>query len=198
MWDKSSSVTELKEVEKRGGVLLTSFGKVSTKAAKLRAIEWSVVMIDEGHKIKNHRTAIAKDLRTLPSQSRILLTGTPIQNNLNDLWSLFDYVCKGTLLGDLRVFNTEFGTPIAKAAMKYASPQQKNLAATLSRKLIALIKPHFLQRLKKEVFPNGGFRPGAQTSTTSSSTSSTLTTSLAEDSADAMGKAITMHDFVVW
>ena len=53
--------------------------------------------------MKNHHSKTAKALRGINAKRRLLLTGTPIQNNLKELWALFDYICEGDLLGPLKV-----------------------------------------------------------------------------------------------
>jgi len=84
-----------------------------------------------------------------------MLSGTPIHNHLNDLWSLFDYVTRGSLLGTIRVFNDQFGKTIAKGSLKNTSDRDKSRAVILSQRLMELISPHFLRRMTDEVLPKG-------------------------------------------
>ena len=65
------------------------------------------VFTPQGHTIKNPKTIVASELRKLPSRQRYLISGTPVQNNLQELWALFDYVHPG-LLGDRYTFRRDF------------------------------------------------------------------------------------------
>jgi SNF2 family DNA or RNA helicase len=82
---------------------------------------YDIVVIDEGHKAKNDEAIFAKKLKQLRVKgNRILLTGTPIQNNLNELWTVFDTVQKG-LLGRKEDFEYYYSTPISKGLLSGAS-----------------------------------------------------------------------------
>lgn len=68
------------------------------------SFDWDYVVLDEAHKIKNTSTDIAKNIRFVANGDetrRLILTGTPIMNNLRELWALFDFVTSGKLLGPL-------------------------------------------------------------------------------------------------
>lgn len=58
----------------------------------LQKFKWEYIIVDEAHKIKNEESMISKKLRELDSRQRLLLTGTPLQNNLHELWSLLNYL----------------------------------------------------------------------------------------------------------
>jgi len=80
-------------IRKKGGVLVTSFGMVTTERINLSEIRFDIVVVDEGHKAKNINTDLRKNLVNLRvKHSRFVLSGTPLQNNLNELWSVFDFV----------------------------------------------------------------------------------------------------------
>ena len=112
---------------------------------------WDYVILDEAHKIKSSSTKSAVCARAVPASNRILLTGTPIQNNLQELWSLFDFACQGSLLGTLKTFKMEYENPITRAREKDATPGEKALGFKISENLMAIIKPYFLRRTKEEV-----------------------------------------------
>src|SRR5690606_31968350 len=84
----------LSKYKKEGGVLLTSYGMiVSQNASFVRMdLELDHIFLDEGHKIKNPKIKISSCLKKLKTKRRIVLTGTPIQNNLKELWALCDYL----------------------------------------------------------------------------------------------------------
>ncbi|KAK2838196.1 hypothetical protein Q5P01_015408 [Channa striata] len=77
--------------------------------------------------------------------------GTPVQNNLREMWALFDFACQGTLLGSAKTFKTEYENPITRAREKDATPGEKALGCRMSENLMTIIKPYFLRRTKSEV-----------------------------------------------
>ncbi len=96
-------------------------------------------VIDEAQYIKTHTTAAAKSVKLLQSKVRFALTGTPIENRLSELWSIFDYLMPGFLYG-YETFRKEFETPITKKNDEEAS-----------RRLKRMVSPFILRRLKSDV-----------------------------------------------
>ncbi|KAL5016706.1 hypothetical protein ScPMuIL_006295 [Solemya velum] len=145
----------LMRVQRRGGVCLTSYGMVVTSWEQLsqqegREFVWDYMILDEGHKIKNP-TKTTKGVHAISARNRVILTGTPIQNNLKELWSLFDFVHQGTLLGTARTFKMEYENPITRARERDATPGEKRLGMEMADSLKAIIAPYFLRRTKAEV-----------------------------------------------
>ncbi|KAK7474484.1 hypothetical protein BaRGS_00034238, partial [Batillaria attramentaria] len=145
----------LDRVRRRGGVLLTTYGMVVTSWEQLahddnREFVWDYVILDEGHKIKNP-TKTTKGIHAVGAHHRIILTGTPLQNNLKELWTLFDYVHQGSLLGTLRTFKQEFENPIIRARERDATGGEKRLGLEMAESLKKIIAPFFLRRTKAEV-----------------------------------------------
>ncbi|XP_068446273.1 DNA excision repair protein ERCC-6-like isoform X1 [Clinocottus analis] len=146
----------LEKVQRRGGVLLTTYTMVMNNWQQLSAhrgaeFTWDYVILDEAHKIKTASTKTAKSVYAVSAKNRVLLTGTPVQNNLKEMWALFDFACRGTLLGTAKTFKTEYENPITRAREKDATPGEKALGARMSEDLVARITPHFLRRTKAEV-----------------------------------------------
>ena len=84
---------QIKVLKKHGGVLVTSYGMVTGERINLSEIRFDVVVVDEGHRAKNINTELRKNLVNLRVKGiRLSLSGTPIQNNLSELWSVFDFV----------------------------------------------------------------------------------------------------------
>lgn len=105
------------------GLLVTSYDQLRRNRDLLLAVEWGYAVLDEGHKIRNPDadiTLVAKQLQTV---HRIIMTGSPIQNRLTELWSLFDFIFPGKL-GTLPVFQTEFALPIQLGGYANASSVQ--------------------------------------------------------------------------
>jgi len=123
---------------------------------------WDVVVVDEAHQLKNPSCQTGKALRKLLSRSRFLLTGTPLQNKLSDLWALMDFA-QPALLGNHATFERSFSEQIAKGSKRNASRFAVELKDHLARELKRLTAPHFLRRLKDEVIlPAAEVVPGGE------------------------------------
>uniref|UniRef100_A0A8D2ILW6 DNA excision repair protein ERCC-6-like n=1 Tax=Varanus komodoensis TaxID=61221 RepID=A0A8D2ILW6_VARKO len=112
---------------------------------------WDYIILDEAHKIKTPSAKTTRAVHAIPVKNRILLTGTPVQNNLRELWALFDFACQGTLLGTAKTFQMEYENPITKAREKDATPGEKALGLKISENLMTIIQPYFLRRSKGEI-----------------------------------------------
>ncbi|XP_055798572.1 DNA excision repair protein ERCC-6-like isoform X1 [Salvelinus fontinalis] len=146
----------LEKIQRRGGVIITTYQMLITNWELLssyngREFKWDYVILDEAHKIKTSSTKTAKSAHAIPARNRVLLTGTPVQNNLREMWALFDFACQGALLGTSKTFKTEYESPITRAREKDATPGEKALGLKMSENLMAIINPYFLRRTKAEV-----------------------------------------------
>ncbi|KDO29148.1 hypothetical protein SPRG_05391 [Saprolegnia parasitica CBS 223.65] len=142
--------TTIKHTFEAGGVLLTTYENLRANAEHLLGKEWDYVILDEGHRIRNpdaEITLVCKQLRTV---HRIILTGSPIQNRLKELWSLFDFVFPGKL-GTFPTFEDEFVLPIRHGGYANATKMQILMAYKCALVLRDLIAPYMLRRLKKDV-----------------------------------------------
>lgn len=92
-------------------VVITSYETVRADIAELGKIDWLYCVLDEGHIIKNAKTKLSAAVKQIRAQHRLLLSGTPIQNNVLEIWSLFDFLMPG-FLGSERMFNDKFSKPI--------------------------------------------------------------------------------------
>lgn len=155
---KKEKERSLARVQNRGGVLLTSYGMVQTSAEILsaqggRKFVWCYLILDEGHKIKNP-TKTTKAVYELPAKHRLVLTGTAIQNNLRELWALYNFAHQGTLLGSLATFRSQYETHINRSREKDATAGERLLGIEISKNLMEKISPFFLRRTKAEVLEN--------------------------------------------
>ncbi|XP_029526752.2 DNA excision repair protein ERCC-6-like [Oncorhynchus nerka] len=146
----------LEKIQRRGGVIITTYQMLITNWELLssyngREFKWDYVILDEAHKIKTSSTKTAKSAHAIPARNRVLLTGTPVQNNLREMWALFDFACQGALLGTSKTFKTQYESPITRAREKDATPGEKALGLKMSENLMAIINPYFLRRTKAEV-----------------------------------------------
>ena len=119
-------------------VVLTSYGLTHLDSDEFEALTWSSVSIDEAQNIKNAETKQSRAVRKLKGRHHISLTGTPMENRLSELWSIFDFINHG-YLGSLGQFQKRFVLPIERDNEKDRIHQ-----------LQALIRPFLLRRTKKD------------------------------------------------
>jgi SNF2 family DNA or RNA helicase len=133
--DRHESFSKLASAD----VIVTSYPVVTRDEEQLSEIGFSSIVLDEAQTIKNDKSRAHRSVEAIPAEHRICLTGTPVENNLGELWSLFDFSCPG-LLGDELHFSRQFRHPIER------EKNEERLAAL--RKLVA---PYILRRTKAEV-----------------------------------------------
>jgi len=122
------------------GLLITSYALLQRDTALYREARFRLVVLDEAQHIKNPDTQNAKNARKLKSDGRFVLTGTPVENSLKDLWSLFEFIEPG-YLGDRKDFQERYELPLSTP-----SPQSAQTYQRLRRR----ISPYFLRRTKQE------------------------------------------------
>ncbi|RAH50952.1 DNA-dependent ATPase RAD26 [Aspergillus brunneoviolaceus CBS 621.78] len=140
----------VKRVVEEGHVLVTTYSGLQTYASLAIPIEWGCAVLDEGHKIRNPNTSITIHCKELRTPHRIILSGTPMQNNLTELWSLFDFVFP-MRLGTLVNFRNQFEFPIRQGGYANASNLQVQTAVKCAETLKDAISPYLLQRFKIDV-----------------------------------------------
>lgn len=136
-------------------VIVTSFEVAIRDSNRLDKIgEFTYLVVDEGQRLKNHRCLLIKSLKKIQASNRLLLSGTPIQNNLDELWSLLNFV-NPQIFDDLSVFQSWFGFRDIGQKGTYATSedqimeeQRKNQTVT---KLHEILRPFLLRRLKRDV-----------------------------------------------
>ncbi|WP_406066887.1 DEAD/DEAH box helicase [Streptomyces sp. NBC_01077] len=121
-----------------GGFVLTTYGTMRLDAARLAERSWGLVVADEAQHVKNPYSATARQLRTIGARARVALSGTPVENNLSELWAILDWTTPG-LLGSLGAFRTRFAAAVEGGRDPAA-------AARLS----ALVRPFLLRRRKSD------------------------------------------------
>jgi len=133
-----------------GHVLVTTYSGLQTYADLLIPMDWEYAVLDEGHKIRNPNTAITIYCKELRTANRVILSGTPMQNNLTELWSLFDFVFP-MRLGTLVNFRQQFEYPIKQGGYANASNLQVETAMKCAETLKETISAYLLQRFKVDV-----------------------------------------------
>lgn len=121
-----------------GGFVLTTYGTMRLDQARLGEVTWGLVVADEAQHVKNAHSAGAKALRTIPARSRVALTGTPVENNLSELWAILDWTTPG-LLGSHRSFRK-----------KWADPIELEHKESVTKSLNRLVRPFLLRRRKTD------------------------------------------------
>jgi len=124
---------------KEHDILITSYGLLNTTIAEISKVNWSVLVFDEAQALKNIGTKRSKVARQVHADFKVLTTGTPLENNLGELWNLFDIINPG-LLGTPKMFRSKFMAPI-----------EKDSNQIVQKTLRELISPFILRRLKTNV-----------------------------------------------
>lgn len=120
-------------------IVLTTYPLVNRDLDSLRDQQWKAVILDEAQFIKNANTQVAKAVTALKADFRVCLTGTPVENNLGEVWSQFNFLMPG-FLGDRQSFRDNYRTPIEKKG-----------DASVQKKLAERIRPFLLRRKKENV-----------------------------------------------
>ncbi len=135
----SERATSVEDFPKRAGALVvTTYGLLRRDADLLAGVDWSVAALDEAQNIKNAASATARAARDLRAGHRFALTGTPVENRLAELWSIFEFANPG-LLGPLEAFRRDFALPIERYGNEHAAERLKRI-----------VSPFILRRLKSD------------------------------------------------
>ncbi|XVF17882.1 hypothetical protein REPUB_Repub10bG0162900 [Reevesia pubescens] len=132
-------------------IVVTSYEMAMSDARKcLRHYEWKYVVVDEGHRLKNFNCKLVKELKLLHAGNKLLLTGTPLQNNLAELWSLLNFI-----LPDIFQSHEEFESWFdfsgkTNGEVSKEEMEEKRRAQVVA-KLHAILRPFLLRRLKADV-----------------------------------------------
>ncbi|CAF0901694.1 unnamed protein product [Adineta ricciae] len=130
-------------------VLLTTYEYIIKDKALLAKIKWRYMIIDEGHRMKNHHCKLTQVLNTYYiAPHRLLLTGTPLQNKLPELWALLNFLLP-SIFKSCTTFEQWFNAPFATTCEKVELNPEETLL--IIRRLHKVLRPFLLRRLKKEV-----------------------------------------------
>ncbi len=135
--DRSKGAAFAKQARKEG-LVISSYALLHRDLDTLKKVKWDSVILDEAQNVKNPGTKQSQAARSLPAQHRIALTGTPVENNVGDLWSIMEFLNPG-FLGSMAAFKRTFFVPI-----------QVERDATASDRLKRLTGPFVLRRLKTD------------------------------------------------
>ncbi|XP_077552416.1 TATA-binding protein-associated factor 172-like isoform X1 [Haemaphysalis longicornis] len=140
----------LQEKARKHNLVVASYDIVRNDIDFFGNIRWNYCILDEGHIIKNGRTKLARALKQLQANHRLILTGTPIQNQVLDLWSLFDFLMPG-FLGTERQFAQRFSRPILQSRDAKSSSREQEAGVLAMESLHRQVLPFLLRRVKDDV-----------------------------------------------
>jgi TATA-binding protein-associated factor len=141
---------KLQKVVPKHNFIIVSYDIVRNDIDFFKEIHWNYCVLDEGHIIKNTKTKITKAIKLLKANHRLILSGTPIQNNVLELWSLFDFLMPG-FLGTERQFNERYGRPILLSRDAKSSSKEQEAGALAMESLHKQVLPFLLRRMKEDV-----------------------------------------------
>lgn len=139
----------------RAQVVVTSYEVVIKDHRKFQITKWSYLTVDEGHRLKNFDCILVKFLKKLNVGNRLILTGTPLQNNLKELWSLLNFILPD-IFHDLDLFQLWFDFDDFGASVSEIDEEEKRLLKMKVQELFiknlhSILKPFLLRRMKKDV-----------------------------------------------
>lgn len=124
-------------VDEKFDVCVTSYEMILREKAHLKKFAWEYIIIDEAHRIKNEESSLAQIIRLFNSRNRLLITGTPLQNNLHELWALLNFLLPD-VFGDSVAFDQWFSS-------------QSEDQDTVVQQLHKVLRPFLLRRVKSDV-----------------------------------------------
>lgn len=124
-------------IDEKFDVCITSYEMILREKTHLKKFAWEYIIIDEAHRIKNEESALAQIIRIFNSRNRLLITGTPLQNNLHELWALLNFLLPD-VFGDSEAFDSWFSN-------------QEADQDTVVQQLHRVLRPFLLRRVKSDV-----------------------------------------------
>ncbi|KAI9439191.1 SNF2-family ATP dependent chromatin remodeling factor snf21 [Lactarius indigo] len=125
-------------------VVITTYEMIIKDRKHLARYDWGQVIVDEGHRLKNMDSILMREIKKYPSAGRLLLTGTPLHNNLAELWSLLNFILP-EIFDDVAAFQDSFKIPTLSNGLA----ESRN--TVLIHKLHEILRPFLLRRLKVDV-----------------------------------------------
>ncbi|KAF2801049.1 hypothetical protein K505DRAFT_43387 [Melanomma pulvis-pyrius CBS 109.77] len=135
--DERATLIQDRLVDEKFDVCITSYEMILREKSHLKKFAWEYIIIDEAHRIKNEESSLAQIIRLFNSRNRLLITGTPLQNNLHELWALLNFLLPD-VFGDASAFDDWFS-------------QQNDDSDTVVQQLHKVLRPFLLRRVKADV-----------------------------------------------
>ncbi|KAL8743104.1 MAG: hypothetical protein Q9190_004512 [Brigantiaea leucoxantha] len=124
-------------IDEKFDVCVTSYEMILREKSHLKKLAWEYIIVDEAHRIKNEESSLAQIIRLFSSRNRLLITGTPLQNNLHELWALLNFLLPD-VFGDSEAFDQWFSS-------------QSEDQDTVVQQLHRVLRPFLLRRVKSDV-----------------------------------------------
>ncbi|WPH01431.1 putative SANT/Myb domain, helicase, Homeobox-like domain superfamily, ISWI, HAND [Acrodontium crateriforme] len=135
--DERQQLINERLVDEKFEVCITSYEMILREKSHLKKFAWEYIIIDEAHRIKNEESSLAQIIRIFNSRNRLLITGTPLQNNLHELWALLNFLLPD-VFGDAEAFDQWFNNQDADQD-------------TVVQQLHRVLRPFLLRRVKSDV-----------------------------------------------
>jgi len=135
--DERAEIIQGRLADEKFDVCITSYEMILREKTHLKKIAWEYIIIDEAHRIKNEESSLAQIIRVFNSRNRLLITGTPLQNNLHELWALLNFLLPD-VFGDASAFDDWFN-------------DQDSDSDTVVQQLHKVLRPFLLRRVKADV-----------------------------------------------
>ncbi|KAG0645719.1 ISWI chromatin-remodeling complex ATPase ISW2 [Hyphodiscus hymeniophilus] len=135
--DERHTLINERLIDEKFDVCITSYEMILREKAHLKKFAWEYIIIDEAHRIKNEESSLAQVIRLFDSRNRLLITGTPLQNNLHELWALLNFLLPD-VFGDADAFDQWFSS-------------QGEDQDTVVQQLHRILRPFLLRRVKSDV-----------------------------------------------
>lgn len=142
--------TRMKKLGPKFPIICTSYELIMNDRKHLQRFSWKFIIIDEGHRIKNLNCKLIRELKSYTSANRLLLTGTPLQNNLSELWSLLNFLLPD-IFDDLDSFQNWFDFSALQEKEGHHEWLEEQKKTNLVGSLHAILKPFLLRRMKTDV-----------------------------------------------
>lgn len=140
----------IRQVSLKYTLVVVNYDIVKRDVEFFESVQWNYCILDEGHVIKNGKTKKAKAVKKLRSHHRLILSGTPVQNDVLELWSLFDFLMPG-FLGSERQFAAKYSKPILACREPKAGGKEQEAGALAMEALHRQVLPFLLRRNKEDV-----------------------------------------------
>lgn len=142
--------TRMAKMGKDFPIICTSYELIMNDRKHLQKYAWKFIIIDEGHRIKNLNCKLVRELKSYTSANRLLLTGTPLQNNLSELWSLLNFLLPD-IFDDLDSFQNWFDFSAIQEKEGHHAWLEEQKKSNIVGSLHAILKPFLLRRMKTDV-----------------------------------------------
>ncbi|KAF2403869.1 hypothetical protein EJ06DRAFT_488799 [Trichodelitschia bisporula] len=135
--DERAALINDRLIDQKFDVCITSYEMILREKSHLKKFAWEYIIIDEAHRIKNEESSLAQIVRTFNSRNRLLITGTPLQNNLHELWALLNFLLPD-VFGDSEAFDRWF-------------EEREDSEEVVVQQLHRVLRPFLLRRVKSDV-----------------------------------------------